>query len=566
MLVLLRGSDTQARRHSRPRREPEPEQVVSSDKVSASYWLFMEDTAALWRRRVPLNVYLPCKRSGGLTGRTFSGTIPCMHEEPLNLLGIPPEDWAATPESVRLALLSLLDIVRAQSGQLATLQTEVRELQTKLRQNSRNSSKPPSSDPPSAPPKPPKVLRGRNAGGQPGHPGSSRPLVPPERVDEPIELLPDQCPTCAQVFAGDLPTLAGPHRTQVFELSVVQPHIIEYRQHTRCCPTCRQFVTAELPADAPPGGFGPRATALIALLRGRFRLSIDDTAECLAELWNLPLCSASVVTSCARVSAAIAPLDAAIAELVQAAPSRNVDETSWPTETRRGWLWVAVSPLATCFRIQQSRSPPALRALLGEAYYGIVGSDRYVAYNQLATRNRQLCWAHLIRNLRGLLEEERAATCWAARLLEQSDELFLAWQLYKGGWVDRVSLQMALLPVRQAMRGQLQEGAGGADPKIAGFSQELLKYWDALWTFSQVEGIEPTNNAAEQALRHAVLWRKSSFGSRSAAGCRFVERILSVHATCRQQGRSFFKLVTEAVRAAWAGQPGPVLSRPSAIA
>jgi transposase len=482
-----------------------------------------------------------------------------MHEEPLNLLGVPPEDWARTPESVRLAVLSLLDIVRAQSGQLADLQTQVRDLQAKVGQTSRNSSKPPSSDPPSAPPQPPKVLRGRKAGGQPGHQGANRPLVPPERVDEPIELLPDQCPRCAMVFAADLPMLGEPRRTQVFELPVVQPHVIEYRQQTRCCPGCRQVVTADLPPDAPPGGFGPRATALIALLRGRFRLSIDDTAACLAELWNLPLCATSVVTSCERVSAALAPLDAAIAEAVQTAPALNVDETSWPTETRRGWLWVAVSPSATCFRIHPSRSGPALRALLGEAYYGIVSSDRYPVYDQLADRYRQLCWAHLVRNVRGLLDCYAEETRWAQPLLDLSDELFLAWHLYKGGWIDRVSLQQGLLPIRYAMRQQLQEGAGSTYPKIAGFSRELLTHWDALWTFGQVEGIEPTNNAAEQALRHAVLWRKSSFGSRSAAGCRFVERILSLHATCRQQGRSFIALVTEAVQAAWAGRPAPAL-------
>lgn len=209
-----------------------------------------------------------------------------------------------------------------------------------------------------------------------GHAGHQRPLEPPERVDEAIELLPERCTACHTVFPDDLPTVADPRRTQVWELPVVPPHLTEYRQHTRCCPACRQLVTAELPADAPPGGFGPRATALIALLRGRFRLSLDDTVACLTELWHLPLCAASVVTRCARVSAALAPLDAAIQDAVQLAPVVNADETSWPTETRRGWLWVAVSATATCFRIHPSRSGPALRALLGEAYYGIVGSDR----------------------------------------------------------------------------------------------------------------------------------------------------------------------------------------------
>ncbi|MDP9309744.1 MAG: DUF6444 domain-containing protein, partial [Chloroflexota bacterium] len=159
-----------------------------------------------------------------------------MHDEPFTLLGIPPEDWAKTPESVRLAMRSLLDIVQAQSAQINALQTRVRDLEAKLGQTSRNSSKPPSSDPPSAPPKPPRGPRGRKAGGQLGHEGHQRPPVPLEHVDKPIELLPARCRGCQTVFAADLPTIGDPRRTQVWELPVVHPHITEYRQHTRCCP------------------------------------------------------------------------------------------------------------------------------------------------------------------------------------------------------------------------------------------------------------------------------------------------------------------------------------------
>lgn len=482
-----------------------------------------------------------------------------MHEEPLNLLGIPPEDWATTPESVRLAVHALLTIVQAQSAELKELKARLRELEVKLGQNSRNSSKPPSSDPPSTPPKPPKVPRARKAGGQIGHEGYTRPLVPSERVDDPIELLPDHCPGCAIRFAPDLPTIGGPRRTQVFELPVVQPHITEYRRHTRCCPNCRSPVTAELPPDAPPGAFGPRATALMAVLRGRYRLSLDDTVELLADVFKLPLSSASIVTSCGRTSEALAPVDAAIQAVVQASASVNADETSWPTETRKGWLWVAVCTIATCFRIHQRRSRPALRHLLGEAYRGIVGSDRWTSYEQYPDGQRQLCWAHLSRNLLGLLERSADETRWAQHLLDLSDDLFLAWHRYKGGWIDQVALQQALIPVRLAMREKLHAGADSPWPKIASFSRELLKHWDALLTFSRVEGIEPTNNAAERALRHAVLWRKGCFGSRSEAGCRFVERMLSVQATCKQQQRSPFAFMTEAVEAAWAGKPAPVL-------
>ena len=494
------------------------------------------------------------------------GNLPAMHEEPFNLLDIPAEDWAKTPESVRLVVRSLLDIVQVQSTQINELQTRLHDLEARLGQTSRNSSKPPSSDPPSAPSKPPRLSRSRNAGGQPGHEGHQRPLVPPERVDDPIELRPQQCHTCQAALAPELPTVGLPRRTQVYELSVVQPHITEYRQHTVCCPHCCQFVIAELPADAPPGAFGPRATALMALLRERYRLSLADAADLLADVFYLPLSSASIVTSCERVSEALAPVDRAIQAVVQAAPHLNADETTWPTQTRKGWLWVAVCALATCFRIHRSRSGPALRHLLGDAYRGIVGSDRWAVYKQFPDGQRQICWAHLVRNLVGLMERYAEETRWPQHLLDLVDDMFIAWHLYKEGWLDQVGLQQALIPVRLAMHERVMEGTTSSYPKIAGLSRELMAHWEALFTFSRVEGVEPTNNAAERALRHAVLWRKGCFGSRSEAGCRFAERMLSVHATCAQQNRSLFAFVTEAVQAAWAGSPAPILVTPPATA
>ena len=423
------------------------------------------------------------------------------------------------------------------------------------------------------------LTRGRTAGGQKGHDGHQRPLVPPERVDEVIELRPTLCATCHSDLAADLPAVGLPHCTQVWELPLIQPHITEYRQYTVCCPACLTGRTADLPVDAPPGAFGPRATALMAVLRGRYRLSLDDTVEFLADVCQLPLSAASVVTSCERVSVALAPVDAAIQEVVQHAPQLNADETPWPTETRSGWLWVAVCTIATCFRLHTSRGKVALRELLGETYRGIVGSDRYGVYEQFPPGQRQVCWAHLIRNLMGLAERYGAETRWAQHLLELADDLFLVWHLYKGGWLDRVDLQQALLPVRQAMQEGLRAGVDSPHAKIASFSRELLGQWEALWTFSRVEEIEPTNNAAERALRHAVLWRKGCFGSRSAAGCRFVERVLSVQATCQQQQRTFFGAVSEAsvaarcqkqqrsifgsvseaIVAAWAGRETPIL-------
>lgn len=481
-----------------------------------------------------------------------------MEDDPRPLFGISDEDWRKTPESVRLAVQTLLDIVRTQSAQIRELQTQVRELQAKVGQHSRNSSKPPSSDPPSLPP-PPRPARGRKAGGQPGHPGHHRPLVPPDQVDHLVALSPEHCPTCRTSLPHDLPHVFPPHRRQVWELPPLVPHITEYQQHTVCCPHCRQYVTADLPSGAPPGAFGPRASALVGVLRGRYRLSEREVVEFMGDVCGIALCTQSVLRSCDRVSLALAPIDATIHAAVQAQPVVNVDETGWPDGRRRGWLWTATSPQATCFRIHRSRGRAGLQALLGETYGGIVGSDRWTPYALLPDRQRQICWAHLARNLVALDEHYANETVWARDMGRRVDDLFFVWHAYTDGWYDQIALQQALLPIRHRMHAALVVGQASAWPKIATFSKELLAHWDALWTFSRVDGVEPTNNAAERALRPAVLWRKGCFGSRSEAGCRFVERMLSVRATCASQGKKLFTVVTHALHAAWTGCAPPVL-------
>jgi transposase len=462
------------------------------------------------------------------------------------------EDWAKTPPQVQQAFLTLVEMVR-------TLSAEVQELRARVNQTSRNSSKPPSSDPPSVPPPPTRVSRGRTAGAQKGHPDQQRPLVPPEQVDTIVPLRPSTCPTCQTALAAELP-LSGPiWFCQVWELPPIRAHVTEYQQQSVCCPNCQQLVTAELPADVPPGSFGARATALIGLLHGRYRLSTRETVAFLREVCGLSLSLGSVVSSCQRLSCALAPIDAAIQACVQTQPHVWVDETSWRQECQPAWLWVAVSPLASCFRIDRSRSQAARQRLIGEAYGGIVHSDRAHAYGDLPLRQRQVCWAHLLRNLQGLLEQQHAESCWAQRMLEQARTLFIAWGWFRTGWFDRVALQQALIPVRTTLRELLEQGRTSAWIRVRAMSRRLLRVWDALWTFSQVEGIEPTNNTAERALRPAVVWRGTCFGTQSAEGSRFVERLLSVRATCAQQGKNLFALLVDALRAAWTGAPAPVL-------
>jgi transposase len=264
-------------------------------------------------------------------------------------------------------------------------------------------------------------------------------------------------------------------------------------------------------------------------------------------------------TSCVRVSEVLAPVDGAIQRHVQQQPHVWVDETSWKECAQRGWLWVAVSPDASCYRIHSSRGQGALWQLLGEQYGGVVHSDRASVYHALPNRQRQLCWAHLIRNLRGLAEQEHSESIWAQRMLSWIGPLFAAWDAYRIGFYDQIALQQALLPVRLALHDLLAKGARCGWEKLEATCTDLLQHWEALWSFSRVEGLEPTNNRAERALRPAVIWRKSCYGTQSESGSRFVERMLSVQATCAQQGRNLFAFLTEVVQAAWAGLPTPSL-------
>ena len=446
----------------------------------------------------------------------------------------------------------LMDMVRA-------LSVEVQELRVRVNQTSRNSSKPPSSDPPNAPPPPAARSSGRKRGAQPGHPDRQRPLLPPEQVDELVQLHPTDCPVCHTTLPPTLPDVQPPQRTQVWELPPISASVTEFQHRTVRCPTCRRHVHATRSASAPPGAFGPRLTALIGLLHGRYRLSTRETCAFLAEVAGVDVSVGSIVRSCDHVSVALAPVDATIQATIAHQPLLHVDETGWREGSQRGWLWVAASAVATCFRIDRSRGRQALQRLIGEAYGGLVHSDRGSAYTVLPNHQRQLCWAHLVRNLPGVVDQGHVESPWAQRMIGQAQVLFAAWHAYQGGFFDQVALQMALIPVRMAVQDLLQIGASSSWSKLRKLARELQRHWEALWWFSRVEGAAPTNNTAERTLRPAVLWRKSCFGTQSSVGSRFVERILSVRATCVQQGRDLFAFLTDAVTAAWAGHPAPVL-------
>lgn len=455
------------------------------------------------------------------------------------------EDWAATPPSVRVLVVALL--------------TRVRELEVRLGLHSQNSSKPPSADPPDAPPRPTRTPRGRPRGAQQGHTGQHRPLLPPEQVDELVSHLPAACPHCHVDLPPDLPDAKPPLRQQVWEIPPIRPSVTEHRYHAVCCPQCGEIVRASRPNEVPPGAFGPRVAAFASVLHGRYRISDRETSELLGDGFGLPISLGSVVALQQEMSAALEPVYARIKALVQFQPIANVDETSWKQGGKRRWLWVAVTTVATLFLVALSRGSKSLHTLLGEDFAGVVGSDRAKAYNSLPLDKRQLCWAHIQRNILALHDHAGSEQPWAEAVLKQIDQLFDSWHALRAGQIDRHGLHQRLEPVQSELRRLLAQGQQSRWYRIVGLSSELLSKWEALWTFATVEGVEPTNNGAERALRPAVLWRKGCFGAQSEAGNEFVERMLTVSATCRQQDRHLLTFLQDAISAHWAGQPAPLL-------
>jgi transposase len=378
-------------------------------------------------------------------------------------------------------------------------------------------------------------------------------------VTETIDIYPSHCPDCQIPLGAELADVRPLVRTFVWELPEIVPEITAYVHHTVSCPQCQAHIWQDRrPKDAPPGSFGPRLSALLGLLRGPYHQSTRLVASFCTEVLGIPISTGSIARSCERVSVALEPIDAVIHQVVQAQEVANVDETSWREAHKRCWLWTMTTGVATSFRIQAQRSRAALESLLGQSE-AIIGSDRYGAYLYLPDRRRQLCWSHLERNVQALADYGHEESSWAEALLAECDQLWACWHQYRDGTGTHAGLQQALVPIQAAIRARLIAGQSQSWTKIQSFSTDLLGHWEALWTFARVEGVEPTNNAAERVLRGAVIARKLSYGTQSAEGSRFVERMLSVATTCRQQGRAVFAFLTDALQTAWAGRSAPVL-------
>jgi transposase len=450
--------------------------------------------------------------------------------------------------------------VLALTARVARQEERIAQLECQSKRSSRNSSQPPSQDPPGSAPRRGKDPSGRKQGGQPGHEGKGRPLLPAWAVDEFVDHWPSAC-ACGHVFCeSELVADGEPARHQVEELPAIHVVVTEHRRQRVGCPDCGARPRGELPAGIGHSAFGPRYHAAIAVLSVRNRVSRRDVVELCEQLFGSRICSGTIDAILARVADALEHPYDDLVDRVRAAEHLNMDETGWRTAGQRRALWGAFTDRHAVLRIAADRHEDHAKALLADTT-AIVTSDRWWAYGHLPLRRRQVCWAHLRRDFAAHAEGLGADKEFGEHGLGICEQLFWAWEVYQHTG-DRHDLRLAIRALRRQFKPILRAYSAKA-PRYRytrGLARNLLKVWPALWTFADHNGVQPTNNHAERALRGAVIYRKLSLGSQSDGGERRIERLLSAHTTCRLQHRSLHAYLIDAITAHTRGHPAPLLA------
>lgn len=329
--------------------------------------------------------------------------------------------------------------------------------------------------------------------------------------------------------------------------------------HSLGCPACGATTRADLPVGVPTGGFGPRVQATVALCTGAYHLSKRTTQDVLPDLCGIAL---RLGTSTPLEQATVQALAAPVAEAqtsVRVPPVAHLDETGWRAGHTRAWLWGAVTAWGTVFVVRLSRGAQVVQERLGERCCGTLVTDRWSAYTWYPTRWRQVCWAPLRRDFEAMRERGGRSQASGDALRAQARQMLHGWHRVRDGTLTHAQFRGIMRPIRRHVARRLTAGQTWGVAQTEGVCREMRNVYDALWTFVRVAGVEPTNNAAERAIRPGVLWRKGRFGTQSVAGSRCVEAMMTVVATLKQPHRNVLAYMTDACQAIYTGEPAPSL-------
>ena len=473
----------------------------------------------------------------------------------------PCEEDPLKPEQLERENERLSREVERLRQELIERDKKIVELERKLAlrlQNSTTSSKPPSSDGLAGEQRP-RGSRGkksrRKPGGQPGHRGHWRGLAPLSRVDQVIEVFPPRCRHCDSRLSRRISTQGEPRRHQVTELPPIEAHITEYQCQCVVCPDCGKSTQAELPQEVQ-GHFGPELTALIAYLTVVCRMPRRVVQELLQQVLGIPLSLGSIQNSWEEASEAVAEPCAELEKQLAREPVLNSDETGYRTSGDKRWLWALVAANFVFYKIALTRGAEVLVQLLGEVFAGILCSDRCPTYLKYHKGEGQFCWAHFKRNILGVLEIAKTteAERFCRDALALHARLFRLWHRFRAGPgvrygpITRAQLIAKSIPLEKKFFALADRYVDSRDKDVRNLALALLKHFEKFFAFLRNQGVEPTNNSAERALRCAVQWRKVSFGSRSAQGEIAVARLLTVTRTCRMQNREPLDYLGTAIR------------------
>ena len=279
----------------------------------------------------------------------------------------------------------------------------------------------------------------------------------------------------------------------------------------------------------------------------------------LADVWSLEMSLGSTQKAWEEVSQAVEQPCQQLQEQLPREAVLNVDETGWRSNGEKRWIWVFVAKQFVFYAVASQRSAAVLVSLLGAVFRGILCNDRWRVYLKYHSGRMQLCWAHLKRNILGIAEDTRSPSArqFCRDALAVVARLFRLWYRFRGDLrdrrgnpqpINRRQLLLKSIPLQRKLFALAEAHLDDANSEVRNLATALFVHCERLFTFVEEEGVEPTNNEAERALRTAVQWRKISFGNRSRSGEIATARLLTVTQTCKRQQRHALGYLTEAVQ------------------